>query len=458
MSNALKFSFEWVEPADARGEELRATWASLLIQVGDQKITSNVDEKSQSYRESIILPLYPLAEWIACNWWALLGETYNSKRTPTSGYRSRHSFVSSSEGFAMPELSLQPEGDQVHVVWTARENPWAQVKFINEGKADLPKNELESALRGFVEAIVQRLEVREVKDTLLQEEWLALHSLDVEETKFCSAVGQLGRDPFNVSSVEAAALVEAAGAWDDESLHEMLSVIDPYHLKDTFANIRSFQRQLEEQTNRFSKICAFREQRVGSIVWTRRDPWQIGYHCAKQFREWLGAPEQLVSTNKYDKLLGINVQASRWGSRVAAALRGVDCLLVHDEGRFAFGVAEISQTPHHRFVRYRAVFEMLATGPHSPLAIVSEAHSARQKANRAFAAEFLAPAAALRAYFSTQDATEETIHLVAQKLGVSEKLITHQLVNHRIISESSNSLNPFRSPTESFGVRLKFNT
>ena len=47
MSN-LRFDFEWQDPAGARGEELRATWASLSILIDGDPVTElQEDEQSQ---------------------------------------------------------------------------------------------------------------------------------------------------------------------------------------------------------------------------------------------------------------------------------------------------------------------------------------------------------------------------------------------------------------------------
>lgn len=46
----IRFDFEWVDPGDAKGAELRATWARLSIAVGDQSVTqltrSRIEERS----------------------------------------------------------------------------------------------------------------------------------------------------------------------------------------------------------------------------------------------------------------------------------------------------------------------------------------------------------------------------------------------------------------------------
>lgn len=66
----LRFDVEWLPADDVASAELAATWARLAIRVGDASVT-HVDVESGAVRRSIFVPLYPLAEWIAYNWWFL---------------------------------------------------------------------------------------------------------------------------------------------------------------------------------------------------------------------------------------------------------------------------------------------------------------------------------------------------------------------------------------------------
>ena len=56
MSN-LRFDFEWQDPAGARGEELRATWASLSILIDDVPVTELQDEQTKSVRTARFPPV-----------------------------------------------------------------------------------------------------------------------------------------------------------------------------------------------------------------------------------------------------------------------------------------------------------------------------------------------------------------------------------------------------------------
>jgi len=77
----------------------------------------------------------------------------------------------------------------------------------------------------------------------------------------------------------------------------------------------------------------------------------------------------------------------------------------------------------------RALYESLSR---ASTALVSRARSDRQQANRAFAAEFLAPAALLRERIARDIIDNEQIDDLADEFGVSAKVIEHQIENHHI--------------------------
>ena len=70
----LSFDLDWMEAEGVNGTELAATWASLRIRAGSATVTLALDERASTVRERLFVPLYPLAEWLATNWWALTSE------------------------------------------------------------------------------------------------------------------------------------------------------------------------------------------------------------------------------------------------------------------------------------------------------------------------------------------------------------------------------------------------
>ena len=103
---------------------------------------------------------------------------------------------------------------------------------------------------------------------------------------------------------------------------------------------------------------------------------------------------------------------------------------IDELGRGAF-IAGSRYAESRRFAFCRALCDVL-TAPATASALVTSARTARQKRNRAFAAEFLAPATWLRRQFPDGQAGDEHIADCAHDLGVSTEVLRRQLENHCI--------------------------
>jgi hypothetical protein len=84
-----------------------------------------------------------------------------------------------------------------------------------------------------------------------------------------------------------------------------------------------------------------------------------------------------------------------------------------------------------RFAFCRSLYEVLIAPNREP-AIVTKSKTQRQKANRAFAAEFLLPSATLRNRITEEEVEPEMIEDLANEFGVSSMVVQHQLANHKI--------------------------
>jgi len=130
---SLDFQVEWVEPGRVRTPELRATWASLKISVDHRPTTKVFDRDLTSVREHIFVPTYPLAEWIAFNWWSLLYECPSDARA--GDYAHRHALRFAREGFVLPDLEISPRDDVALVSWRSAEQRCSKLEFLGHGTA-----------------------------------------------------------------------------------------------------------------------------------------------------------------------------------------------------------------------------------------------------------------------------------------------------------------------------------
>lgn len=146
----LRFEWEWESAPEVRAPELRATWASLRIDVGDITATLVEDRSSRSgLRRRINVPTYPLAEWIAYNWWALT--------SPTPAGLDGSRFAEAGDGFAWPCLTLRSGPGYTLAQLRPADRAVEAVRFLSWAELLLSPAAVELELRRFVEDTIQQL-------------------------------------------------------------------------------------------------------------------------------------------------------------------------------------------------------------------------------------------------------------------------------------------------------------
>ena len=428
----IRIETEWVDAEAIRGTELSATWASLRIQVDDAVITRIVD-RTDTVRSRVYVPLYPLAESLVTNWWFLLHEVENPAKVTDVAFVRRHALVSGSEGYAFPNLQLTPSGERVRLVWTSERRPWSQVEFLSEGEAWVDLDEFRECCRDLVDRVVRRLLARGIEGTFLQDEWASVQAADHDETVFCKAAAGLGLDPYALDDEGRASVMRLDEALGRDWFGEAIAVLDAERLDAQVASIgavleagRSSGLSLESFRSVGSTTTDTGAQRMGR-------PWAAGYALARHARQKLdldGTPlatteDLAMALGEEPRDLALATRARDFG--VADLVNGV---VTQDEnGRPAFAVRSGHESAR-RFHFCRGLAEVLAA-PNTE-ALLTQARSDRQQWSRAFAAEFLAPSAALLDRVSRSTLNEEAVDELAAEFGVSFMLIAHQLQNHGI--------------------------
>jgi len=137
----------------------------------------------------------------------------------------------------------------------------------------------------------------------------------------------------------------------------------------------------------------------------------------------------------FSACLGVETQALQQVILSTDATNGharfFDALVdVNEKGSPGF-LIEKRQEEARKFALCRGLFEYL-TSDTGASALLSTTRSERQKRNRTFAAEFLAPAALLKEHLRGETLAEEEVDDVAEVFGVSSYVIRHQIDNHHL--------------------------
>lgn len=430
----VDLSFDWLDATGVEGPELHATWAQFALRVDGTSVTRVLDEKSKTTRDHVELPLYPLAEWLATHWWVLFHEVDTPRKLGDRAFAMRHSLRDAREGYALPPLSILTQGETVRLAWEQEKLTHHRIEFLTRGQTEVPTPFLRAVLSDFIQAVVRRLQELSIQDTLLEEEWAAIESVDPEEMEFCAVAAALGHDPYALEDSQRQEIATIGDGIPASLRFDFFSVADVGHLGDESKAVldalevgRSNPADLQEIKDLRSELLA------SAAVQQPGPPWKTGYAVARAVRKQLKLDSQPLPS-----LAAISTALRTSSSELTKAIQQAptptplfDALVaLNDKGSPGFVVTS-RRDEAWRFHLCRGFFEYL-TNPTLDAALLTEARCDRQARNRAFAAEFLAPAEGLGTRVSGRTVTNDEVDELAHEFGVSPWVIAHQIENHEI--------------------------
>lgn len=450
-----RFGFEWIGAHDAGDPLEQRTWARLELSAREVILTRVRDRRGKSERDSIFVPLFPLARWIVTNWWSLLYEPWPfDTELPAPGTATtsterewihRHCIRAATSGYASPFVCLFGQGTKVAI--SSRPDPYdcylhTPVDFVATADSTLDRIEIHRSLAEFVDSVLARLDgLEDERIAALVSDWKAVSGAREQEAEFCRAAGRLGLDPYRIDtwSEGLAEWLERVppGELDTDFVVDLLEAPDSPSLKpkhhDSLSRIR-VNLQLTESEMRFGPEPEPEPQPQWQAP--ERTAYEEGYSLATWVRSQLGLPADRPLDDLRD-------------AAVAACNQPLD---IHEDQPLPVGrilavvgwqdrrVPSVAPQPqaqdvpaHHRFLCARGLHMALQGSSESPR-LVTDAKTWGQRASRAFGAELLAPRAGVEELVSTMEkqcGSDEATTRVADHFNVSPMIIQHQLENLR---------------------------
>ena len=429
QTGGLQIHLEWESADGVTSPSLAATWCRLQVQVEGRYVSAVEDRRTSSMRRGVYTSAYPLAEWIAENWWLLNNHVRpsmvprkswtwaNARRQP---WLQSHNFRAAGGGLPWPDLTIVPEGAVTRLVWNAGPGLSDQpVTFLTSGDNYIASNEVTDALARFVDQVLVRLKDAGLVDTPLQQEWLLVTESDPAEKAFAAAVARLGQDPYDVPEGLADDVVGLAKALEPDVLDEFLDSAHPSSLRAALSwleqasdVVRTKHRPgLDSPTD---WLLAYADGK------DRATPWGLAYAAARAYREQLGlAALEVFDAGDYVGSTSLDTPAG--------GLQGL--VIVRDAGVGLVLPAEMDTSDLSlRFAQARALGLSLLTQRRQ--LVLDPAHTDLSKASRAFAAELLAPADGIATYLSAlPETTGAALEAVAARFKVSALVVQHQYEN-----------------------------
>jgi hypothetical protein len=426
----FRFEFEWEDPQAAQGAELRATWARLRILVDGEPVTRLLDMETRSIRDSVYLPLYPLAEWIALHWWHLLYEVESPATPRRLTYLQRHSFLFGREGYAMPDLRIRPVGHFTEIQWERLSLHDCRLEFISTGKKLTQSDDLRQQFQRIIDVVIKRLDEAKITRTLLHDEWNSITRMHSEEAEFCRAAAALGLDPFALDAPKKQSILKTSQQIPKSLYADFLAVVDPERISGQATQLRDAVGQIEQLS---VELTGFKKMRSKTRkVNLTGMPWDQGYGFARALRDELSLKDQPIRGTA-QLAHAFNVKPAQLSEALLRpAHNGLfEALVGFNKNQSPGFIIPKKRKETDNFAFCRALFEYL-TGTNNVPSMIADLHTERQQRNRAFAAEFLAPARLIKRRLNGPSISGDQVQDLADEFCVSAFVIAHQINNHRL--------------------------
>lgn len=428
-ARGLRIVPSWEDAPGVVTPELAATWSRLTIDVDGNYATWV--EKDGTPRNGIYVSAYPLAEWIAFNWWFLMAEfrvsmhpvrTWTWSASSPESWLQRHNFRAAGSGMTWPDLTIVPEGSTMHLAWFGRgpEDGDRGLRYLSTASERLPSHLVKESLQRFVESVVDRLRETGVSQTPLDREWERIRSTDSEEAPFAEAVARLGIDPYAINEPMADRVIGLDTKLDPELLVEFLDSVDPERLSNAATWLEEAKRYLLTAHTipptlqpDLSGISPLQKSDQGNR------PWEIGYAAAREVRtalDWaptgLADPKQLVTIHPLTTDSG-----------------GIEGY-VETEHERVLVVPDVSISPTRLRFQAAHALGLSVLAPSRNRFVLDPAHTDLAQGARAFAAELLAPAQGVGKYLEVlAGPTDAAFDAIAGRFDTSAAVVRWQYEN-----------------------------
>lgn len=463
----IDFTIDWKDAPGVRDPVLARTWCGLTIRIGSEHVTRVFDRRTKGWRNCVYGSVFPLCRWMVDNLWFLLYEPYRwstpfgsrdlARNDADRPWVRRHSLLAAREGGALPDLTLFRDGDSVLARWLADggDASHPSLRFVQKGRARLSPNVVGESVAGLVESVLQRVAGLPHADvSRLRDDWRDLCSLTPEEARLCGWAARLGIDAHYEDELSDGAVERLTAALEGLETTLADDLLDVASL-DTISNDLEWidkachrARAVRLDTSERSAL-ARPEDRVEGLagaILARRGPlgahpheplkeggtaYAVGYERARSVRAGAG-----IGTNSLPDMVEF-LRCLGWADAPLVTTDtkpSTGLLAVLDQGREDVPVLAAHPPADEvsgRFLLARSVFLQAATAS-AERRLVTSAHTWDQRASRAFAAELLAPAEALRERIRRHSVSLREVAQYADEFMVAPSVIERQLENHAV--------------------------
>ena len=425
MNTEFEINPEWIT-AEHGSEEIRLTSAYLQIKIGNSIATRIEDDWSRSTNIKVRLSAYPLALWFASSWWRLRWEPAREVRS--LDWKMAHETAAAGYGYLWPRLIFEPDGRDVDVI-CRRTDPASTepIRYLDSFRHTVSGDVFERAIDDFISLVISRLDAVGLANTELHALWreVADERRDKDSFFYRKLEACLGYDPDEAPEQVVNRLIALAPEAGNAAITEIAPLCsgkEP-HLQQVIDLSRKEGVRGEivppEQIKKLLGQPSFRQSR----------PWEQGCQLAYEARKAWGLNDEAIADAHLSDLLHVPASSFREPDSQNPLLG----LAIREQGSARLNmIFRRGNRLGRRFEAARFMAEQFTAPANDRWLPQTDYKTARQKLQRAFAAEFLCPIDALLEYMGN-DFADAKMEDAGEHFGVSSLAIRSHLVNNDIL-------------------------
>src|SRR5271157_1425079 len=434
---------EWI-PTEGGDPFERETTAEISIRVGPHQVTEVDDRRAKAVRQTIRASAGLLAVWLLSNWWRLRWEPYRAAdQVDSLDWGMSHSIAASGGGYVWPPMTFL-ESDGVRMLLTCEAyatrdtEQFVAIRYLNSFTEVIDATSFEAGVVSFVDSVLARLHSRKIQHSVLHDLWADV----LAERRYPTSVlrrkleALLGLNPDEQEKLISSLVTQWRRKVGSEALEEIAAATEIARVESVLDAVS----RAAQAVRTYAEIASFSDVREWTHAHpslTKSIPWQLGRETAYVLRDlWNLGRKPVTNSDIADRL---QVPRSKLDE-------------VNESVPFSFGIRGRSEeklgfvlTRRHehsrRFDIARLIGDHLVVESSDSWKPATHSLTARQKFQRAFAAEFLLPSETLVQRYSSPirlDDLGEIAIEVAEEYNVSQQVVIYHLENRGLLPRSAN--------------------
>jgi Zn-dependent peptidase ImmA (M78 family) len=446
----FKFTYEWQAANSNDDPVYHHTMADIALHIGNVNLMKNEDIWSRTIRESALLSAYPLAMWLASSWWRLNWEPLPAHGTrPSVHWRMAHELGAADHGFVWPQIIFASDSEMMQV-WAAlvNGNDNQSVRYLNglETPAFITLTDFQRVAEDFINTVLGRLDAQGYSNTDLANLWQLIleDRYDQESAKYRCVEAKMGYDPDECPEELIGKALDLEKRMGEDALSELAPI---YGRSTTQKPLTAI-----EEIAGSNGLLGIPTTSIPDTSETQGMPWQRAVAVAGALRQMLGNTNGVIDNHNLCELLGLKISdVEQWSpnGRNAAAIA-----VPESENQFKFIPRKRHPTAKRfELARFIGDYILTAGSTTGEWLTCTDLSTSRQKYQRAFAAEFLCPIAALQEFLQ-DDFSESAIEDATEYFQVSETTVKSLLVNNHLIPFALTDYDDIRLPYQLIRTRF----